>query len=201
MSKAFRPSIKVGPSALPGLISCVVLRVLTVASDAVFLQEKKMSGELTQFRLKELLHYDPETGVFTWKVDAKGGRVKAGQRAGHLAACGYLTIRVEGKLRRGARLAHLYMIGRWPDEVVDHRNGLRSDDRWANLRPCTQAQNTENIPIRPLLGASLHRQSGLWRARHADINIGYFKTADDAHQAYLEHRAKVLRFNPTPRTT
>lgn len=166
-----------------------------------------MSTNLTQTRLVDLLHYSPETGEFTWRVSARKGRVKAGDRAGHLAACGYRTIRVEGVLLRAARLACLYMTGSWPEEVVDHVNGDRGDDRWENLRMCSELENQENVTAnsrtgRPL-GAHYHSHSGLWRARikrgGTTTSLGYYRTATEAHRAYLEAKAKVHKFQPTPR--
>ena len=103
---------------------------------------------LTQARLKELLHYDPETGVFTWRVPR--GKVKAGDTTGCPDTHGYLVVGVDRKLHRAHRLAFLYMTGGWPDASadVDHINGDRSDNRWVNLRLASRTQNNFNSGLR-----------------------------------------------------
>ncbi|SRR6266446_2339189 len=91
-----------------------------------------MKKILTQERLKELLHYDPETGVFSWilKRPAYGGNKKRGHE--------YVLINdVDGRDYRAARLAHLYMTGEWPKHKMDHINRIKDDNRWENLRDVT----------------------------------------------------------------
>jgi hypothetical protein len=98
---------------------------------------------LTVERLKELLHYDPETGVFTWKV-----RV-ANVPAGSIAGCNkerYHFIGVDGREYRAHRLAWLYMTGEWPVEI-DHRDTDGHNNRWANLRHATRIQNCRNTGL------------------------------------------------------
>lgn len=102
-----------------------------------------MREELTQERLKELLHYDPETGVFTWKVTR--GRVTAGKAAGSKNTDGYISIGVCGNRTYAHRLAFLYMIGRLPVDRVDHVNQIESDNRWVNLREATMSENLRNV--------------------------------------------------------
>lgn len=96
---------------------------------------------LTQERLKELLHYDPETGVFTWKV-GRGG-IRKGQPAGTLAG-DYIQISVDRQLIRAHRLAWLYMTGAFPKHNVDHENTIGTDNCWTNLRAATHAENGLN---------------------------------------------------------
>lgn len=101
---------------------------------------------LTQKHLKEILHYDPETGLFTW-LQGLGNR-----RKGALAGCvcpskGYWKIGVLGKRYHAHRLAYFYMVGIWPIEV-DHVNHNRIDNRWANLRPASRRTNGKNCSLR-----------------------------------------------------
>jgi len=98
---------------------------------------------LTQSELKELLHYDPETGVFTWLV-RNGSGVEAGDVAGTLTLRGYWSIRYRRRSYRAHRLAFLYMTGSFPTLDVDHINGARGDNRWCNLREVTSRQNARN---------------------------------------------------------
>ena len=101
---------------------------------------------VTPQRLRELLGYDPDTGLFTW-VKAPSNRVKAGDTAGHRAN-GYITIRLDGQLYAAHRLAWLYMTDTWPPEHIDHRDRDRSNNRWVNLRAATLAQNNRNTGMR-----------------------------------------------------
>src|ERR1700761_9727377 len=105
---------------------------------------------ITQDRLKELLTYDPATGIFRWLVARGGNRV--GDRAGCFdESLGYRKIRVDGKLYYAHQLAWLYVHGVFVKEI-DHRN-MKGDDCWIdNLRPATRGQNTANRPPRNKLG-------------------------------------------------
>ncbi|WP_313193700.1 HNH endonuclease [Shinella zoogloeoides] len=98
---------------------------------------------ITHERLHELLTYDPETGIFRWKVD-RNQNVKAGSIAGAPDSSGYIQVRVDGRKYQANRLAWLYMTGEWPSEQVDHRDRDRANNRWANLREATHAENCRN---------------------------------------------------------
>ena len=150
-----------------------------------------MREELTQERLKELLHYDPETGAWTWLVDRGGAR--KGKRAGCLAPNGYWYVRVNGYLHLSHRLAFLYMLGKLPDDEVDHINCLPSDNRWTNLRPCTRTQNEYNSGPRRNNKTGMkgvyfckRRQRFISRIRDKGKHrwLGQFLTATEAAAAY-----------------
>ena len=119
-------------------------------------------GPLTAERLKEFLQYDPETGVFTCRVQ-RGNR-KAGGLAGGLDRLGYQRLKVEGRTYQGSRLAWLYTFGTWPKECIDHANGVRSDDRLGNLRECSVGENNQN------LGVAKNNKSGVtgvgWKSKN-----------------------------------
>lgn len=101
-----------------------------------------MTATLTAKRLREVLRYEPQTGLFVWK-SRPANRVQVGSIAGHMGPDGYRLIGICGRVYKASRLAFLYMTGEMP-EVVDHRNRDRGDDRWANLRPATLSQNGFN---------------------------------------------------------
>lgn len=112
-----------------------------------------MGGEtmpdfLTQ--AKALLRYDPASGAFIWQVErtCRGGRVMPGDIAG-TPKDGYIQIKVLGRQWRAHRLAWLYMTGALPPAgfEIDHINGQRSDNRWANLRQVTRSQNNYNLGV------------------------------------------------------
>ena len=98
---------------------------------------------LTQTRLKQVLSYDSDTGQFTWVVPS-GRRAKAGSIAGSRMSNGYTNIGVDGTRYLAHRLAWLYVHGEFVKEI-DHANGDRRDNRIANLRSCSRANNAHNL--------------------------------------------------------
>src|SRR6516162_4941629 len=97
--------------------------------------------KLTAERLREVVTYDPATGIFTWLSRTGTDRINkawshrwAGLRAGYLhKSSGYWLITIDNKLYKAHRLAHLYMTGEWPAATIDHRQGRRADNRWKEL--------------------------------------------------------------------
>lgn len=150
----------------------------------------------TWHRLKELLHYNPETGVFTWLVSR--GKVKAGSVAGRLNKDGHRRIKIDGVEYFAHRLAFLYMTGEWPKELIDHRDVDPANNRWGNLREATIMQNARNRRVASnnvlgIKGVRLYR--GKYRASIAvnkeAIHLGTFDTLAEAI-AMREFAAKDL---------
>jgi hypothetical protein len=98
---------------------------------------------ITQAELKEVLDYNPDTGVFTWKKTVNS-RAVIGSIAGHQDYNVYIQISIYGKKYRAHSLSFLYMTGEWPKELVDHINQIKDDNRWSNLREATVSQNNIN---------------------------------------------------------
>ena len=161
---------------------------------------------LTQSRLKELLHYSPETGDFTWLVQR--GRVKIGDIAGSLHWTGYRITQIAEKEYSAHRLAFFYMTGAWPADQVDHKNGVRHDNRWDNLRQATHAENHQNGAVRSnnksgFMGVSWNVKRRKWQAHITFARrikfLGRFTTPEDAYAAYLAAKANLHPFQPVPR--
>lgn len=151
--------------------------------------------DLSQECLKELLTYDPETGLFRWRV-GRGPSAKAEQVAGCYDRAGYVTIMLDGKTHKAHRLAFLFMKGNLPPRNmdVDHINGAKDDNRWCNLRIATRSENATNRgPTKNnRLGVKgVYRlPSGNFRAaitvRGNRIKLGTFDTISAASAAYAE---------------
>jgi len=147
---------------------------------------------LTQARLQELLHYDPETGVFTSRT--KRGRFRAGVTVGTLATNKRIQIHLDHKKHFAHRLAWLYTHGQWPEHEIDHINGVPTDNRIVNLREATTKQNGENRDKQRnntsgYKGVTWSNKSKKWQTQicHAKqrIHIGVFEKVEDAYKAYL----------------
>jgi len=102
--------------------------------------------ELTQAYLKSALHYDPDTGFFTWASD-RSHNAKHGETAGCLSK-GYRYITLLGSTWLAHRLVFIYMTGDPPLHQVDHINGRKDDNSWANLRDVPQAENGKNCRLK-----------------------------------------------------
>lgn len=155
-----------------------------------------MTRQLTLDSLKALVEYDPSTGVFTWRARQ---RMRAGKVAGGPAARGYRRIFVAGVSYLEHRLAWFYMTGRLPTNDIDHINGRRGDNRYANLREATRALNLENQRAARsdnttgLLGVSVNHRgfsARIWVGGRC-VHLGTFQTADLAHQAYLSAKREL----------
>lgn len=98
---------------------------------------------LTQERLQELMHYDPDTGDFKWKVQ-KARCIKIGEVIHRIDYKGYVVVKIDGKTYKLHRLVFLYMEGYLPENQVDHINRIRNDNRWCNLREVSKQCNLRN---------------------------------------------------------
>lgn len=159
------------------------------------------TNHITQERLKSIVSYDPDTGIFRANgpyFELNRNRIIPGRQAGTIIGCqkskdGYLVARFDGLLYRLHRLAFLYMNGSIP-KVVDHIDGNPSNNKWSNLRASSQMQNTQNqkskkinklglkgvcwVPDRNKFKASI-----TFNYRH--IHLGYFKTKEEARNCYI----------------
>lgn len=148
-------------------------------------------ADLTAQRLRELLSYDPDTGIFYWRVNRRG-RAKAGSKAGTPHSDGYWEIGVDGKAYRAHRLAWLYVHGYTPKEMLDHINRNRLDNRIENLRKSENYLNMRNAgPYKQnssgVRGVSWSDKSKRWVAaimdRGRNFHLGSYKSIEEAAAA------------------
>ena len=153
---------------------------------------------LTSTRLREVLDYDPDTGNFTWRV-GKSGAAGIGQIAGGPTDRGYWRIEVDGTRYRAHRLAWLYMTDEWPSDQIDHINGTRSDNAWANLRLADNHLNHANSKTPSnnssgFKGVSWVQARNKWAAyikvNCKRLHLGYYNAPEDASAAYADAARK-----------
>lgn len=160
--------------------------------------------KLTAERVRELFHYDPETGVFTRRISRQGQHGRVGEIAGYLKPCGYVNIWI-GANYMAHRLAWLYVYGEWPNGQIDHINRVRNDNRIGNLRVVTHAQNMENRKVQRnntsgYTGVYPDRCGRRWTARISSkgkwLYLGSFRSAEEASAAYRKAAAELHTHNP-----
>jgi hypothetical protein len=168
-----------------------------------------MGSELTAERLRELLHYDPLTGLFrrlkqcgsSWKGDIAGTVHR-----------GYIVISIDGRNHKAHRLAWLYVHGKWPDDQIDHRDRDKANNRFANLRAATNKQNHENLNM-PRNNTSGHRGVYWYKPyskwivfvghNNNQVFVGYFDSIAEAvaarkkaEQRLFTHAESTLPIRP-----
>ena len=155
--------------------------------------------EITQAELKEILHYDPETGIFRWRYSV-ARKVKPWDVAGTTTFAKYCHIKINGKNCKAHRVAWLYMTCEWPVEQIDHKDGVKSNNSWKNLRLATNKQNMENQSLRKnntsgCGGVTWRPDAKKWRARighgYNRIHVGYFETFEQASSAIVAKKAEI----------
>ena len=166
---------------------------------------------LTIDRLREVLRLDPETGDLYWKYrdlssfkserDCRAWNTRyAGTRAGHARRCnGYLYCVIDKRPFAAHRLVFALVHGRFPEEQIDHINGIKLDNRPSNLREVSNAENQRNAALPAAntsgaLGVSWCKGSDKWmvriRAQGKQIYLGLFSDFDEAVRVRKEADVK-----------
>lgn len=168
--------------------------------------EVKNDTILTQNHLQSILDYNPNNGIFRWKVDLPRMCTKVGAIAGSIGSR-YANIQINNKRYQIHRLAWLYVYGIFPPQMLDHINGNKLDNRISNLREATLSQNQFNTKINKLntTGFKGVRRTNRKTPYTASIRInkkivhlGVFNTPEEAHKAYCKAAKEIHGefFNP-----
>lgn len=148
---------------------------------------------ITQELIKDIISYDPGTGVFTW-IKRVNGRVPEGSVAGTYqkyknCKTKYIAIHIKGKRILAHRLAFLYMTGKFPENEIDHINGNGCDNRWINLRDVTKSDNQRNAKVRSdnktgVIGVFFDKRYGIWasyiKSGKNRVDLGRYNNLFDA---------------------
>ena len=170
--------------------------------------------KLTQDFVRSILDYDAETGGFHWRprtasmfrADGANGPQKsaaiwngryAGTKAGTLAPQGYIKLSIgKGQHYPAHVIAWLWYYGEWRPGEIDHRHGIRDDNRISELRLASKSQNGANKRKQinnasGFPGVHFDKQRGMWRGRitlnRVNYDAGFHKTPEEAAEA----RAKI----------
>lgn len=145
---------------------------------------------ITQQYLKELFHYDPETGVLIWI--AKRPKVSVGSEAGTISKhrrTYYRKVKIDGSMYKTHRLAWLYVYGEFPANQIDHIDGDGLNNRISNLRDVNNRENHRNVRLRAdntsgTVGVGFHKATGKWQAQigteSGNQSLGVFTDIEDA---------------------
>jgi hypothetical protein len=155
-------------------------------------------ANLSSEHLRELVHYEPETGVFTW-IKRRRGSMQPGKPAGSFNKDGYRKIQIYGESHLAHRLAWLYVHGEWPAERLDHKNRNKADNRIDNLRlssPSLNSQNRSRADKDNRVGVLGVRARGRRFVAAITVDkkiqhLGTFDTVEMAQSAYLAAKRQM----------
>jgi hypothetical protein len=164
----------------------------------VALRNLYIGRPITQAMLREVVTYDPNSGLFSRKVNLSNA---CNEIIGTIGKQGYLVINILGDRWLAHRLAFLYMTGRFPENEIDHINHNRLDNRWSNLRACTSSENNMNMTIAKnnqtgCTGVSYYSKYGkkyrvTITTKRKQVNIGYFS---DFFEACCSRKSAELKY-------
>lgn len=156
--------------------------------------------EITQEYVKSILHYNPETGIFTW-IKARP-KINVGDIAGFLNGQGYWCVKINARRYPAHRLAIFYMTGQWPPNHTDHIDMKRANNKWENIRPATRTENFGNQTKYSnnksgIKGVCWDKDAQKWLAQiqinNKKIKLGRYTNIDDAAKAYADAAAKYFK--------
>lgn len=150
---------------------------------------------ITADELRQIVHYDPDTGIFTWIRPRP--KIRVGQTAGYLHHIGYINIEINERIYMAHRLAWLHYYGEWPRHQIDHRDGDKTNNKIENLRDATDVENRLNRKVR---ADNISKRKGVTKTVRNGVTkyivrvglngerryLGFFTDLDEAHRAYCE---------------
>ena len=147
-------------------------------------------AKVTHTEVLTYFHYCPLTGKFTWRKPLSN-RIKIGDAVGAPVSSGHLRTRIRGQSYAVHNLIWLWMTGKWPVHIIDHKDADPMNNAWINLRQATNQENAHNRSLRSdsktgVKGVS--RKGSKWRARiwtgKSNQHLGNFETPEEAARAY-----------------
>lgn len=153
---------------------------------------------MKDFSCEQVRHwfdYDPDTGELTWK-NPRSRRCQPGQKAGSVSNDGYLVVGLAGKPRLVHKVVWYYVTGHWPEypeEVIDHIDRNRLNNKWSNLRIGTVTENAQNRSTNKnsstgCKGVSFDNKTGTYYVQKQRNNVRVtrsgFKTLEEARKIY-----------------
>lgn len=162
--------------------------------------------------LRQLLRYEPEIGKLFWKErgphqipcprlrNAWNSRCAGKMAGGSTKYSKYDRLGIHGVMYPYHRVVWAIFHGEWPNKDIDHINGVRNDNRIANLRQVSRKENLRNQVINPrntsgAVGVRLCEFTGRWHARITNKHIGRYDTFEEAVTA-RKAAEKAMGFHP-----
>ena len=150
-------------------------------------------------RLRDLIDYDPKTGIMRWKV-CKASRINIGDIITGKMKLGHLRVGIDGQRYLAHRIAWFHYYGKWPTKHIDHIDNNPENNAINNLRECTPAQNLWNRPAQcnsllSLKGVSFDTRRGTWFARimvEGKLHwLSSYNSPELAHAGYIKAAKKL----------
>ncbi len=158
---------------------------------------------ITQEQLKQLLDYNPNTGLFT-RLTNKASYWSIGDLAGNLNKDGYIEICTNSSVYLAHRLAFLYMTGKFPEVDTDHIDTIRHHNWWSNLREATKSENGQNLKKAKknnlstgVLGVYIRKDGFIYskiKINRKQYHLGYFNSIEEASNAYIKAKRELHAF-------
>lgn len=156
-----------------------------------------MSDDIEE--LRRLLEYDPLTGTLTRLVSTAPRAMKGMRAGGQCKRSHYRRVHVFGKQRAEHDVIWFYMTGLWPVQDIDHKNNIRDDNRWENLREVSRQYNLQNQKkprsnnTTGFLGVNKarHKYNASIKVDGRKLHLGNYDTPEEAYEVYLKKKKEV----------